>query len=262
MMKSELILISVTIFGYIIAILTQRYRLLHRSISTNILANSCAATALVFHAILLHQWIDTAVGQNLTAFNLFSLVAWCTGVITLFVGLAKPMEYLKIILFSLAIVSTLLVILFPGCQIIETGNNPRQLAHILISTAAVSVFYLAGLQALLLSIQEYQLRYKKLGHIIRTLPSLETMETLLFQSLTIGFILLTGVLASSFWYYHSLLTFLLLQKAFISLCAWLIFVVLFIGRKKYGWRGQVAARWTLGGVILVTILYFGSQFFF
>lgn len=261
-MKSELILISITLLGYILAILSQRYKLLHSSMLTNLLSNGSAVLALSLHALLLHQWIDTVTGQNLNTFNLLSLVAWCTGVISLMVGLIKPMEYLKIIIFVLAILSTLLVIIFPGSQIIETGSNPHQLLHILISTAAVSVFYLAGLQALLLAIQEYQLHHKKLRRIICTLPSLETMETLLFQSLTMGFILLTAVLASSFWFYHSSFNILLLQKTLISVLAWVIFSILFMGRKRYGWRGQVVARWTLGGVILVTALYFGSQFFF
>lgn len=261
-MKSELMLVIITSLGYLGAIITQQYKLLQSSRITRAASNAASIIALVIHSVLLHRWIDTAAGQNLTLFNLYSLVIWCTAVITFIVGIAKPMEYLKIIIYSLAFISILLVEGFPGSQLIEAGNDPRQLFHILVSTAAISVFYLAGLLALMLSIQEYQLRHKRLSCLLRNLPSLETIETLLFQTLTVGFIMLTGLLASSFWYYHADIDVILLRKACFSILAWLIFAVLFLGRTLYGWRGQVVARWTIGGVLLVTAIYFGSQFLF
>ncbi|CAM4418168.1 MAG: hypothetical protein LEGION0398_MBIBDBAK_00361 [Legionellaceae bacterium] len=261
LMKFSFIFILLAISNYIGAIIAQRYELQHKSILTFSLQNLFTFFALIFHGILLNDWINTVNGQILTIFALFSLVAGFTGFITFLVGLAKPMGYLKMIISFLSILSIVLVISLPQVDIIKIENDPRQFIHILITTAAVSVFYLAGLQALCLSIQEYQLRHKRIAYMISAFPSLETMEKLVIQILTVGFILLTGVLIISFWYYHTLFNFLLIQKAFISILAWLIFVILLFGRIKYGWRGQIIARWTLGGVILLSILYFGSDFF-
>ena len=41
--------------------------------------------------------------------------------------------------------------------------------------------------------------------------------------------------------------------------AWLVFGVLLMGRWLWGWRGLTAVRWTIGGLILLMIGYFGTQ---
>lgn len=259
-MNQPLLLVSAAILCYLTAILAQRVSLLHSSLLTKLLGNSSALVALVVHGMLLHQWIDIGAGQNLTALNLFSLVAWATGILTLLIGFIRPMEYLKLIIFSLAVISIILAFSSSDSQVIETGNNPRQLIHILLSTAAFSVFYLAGFQALLLAVQEFHLHHRKLTPLTKAMPSLEAMETLLFQMLTLGFILLTAVVVTGIAFFYAQFNILLLSKLLISIVAWLIFSILFLGRRFYGWRGQAVARWTLAGVGLVTFLYFGNQF--
>lgn len=131
--------------------------------------------------------------------------------------------------------------------------------HILLSTVVFCILCVAGLQTLLLTLQEYFLRHKKTSHMIQILPPLESMENRLFQILLAGFVLLTLLLITSFWSFYPLLLTSLWAKTLVSLFAWIVFAVLLTGRYKFGWRGKVAIRWTLSGVFLVMLAYIGSE---
>lgn len=133
-----------------------------------------------------------------------------------------------------------------------------QLLHILLSTLVLGVLCFAAIQALLLAIQEWQLRHKKSGLLLGKLPAMDVMEVFLFRVIKWGFLLLTLVLLISLFSFQSLLNPLLEQKIVLSLFAWLIFLVLLSGRYYFGWRGRVAVRWTLIGVICVVIVYVGA----
>ena len=45
-----------------------------------------------------------------------------------------------------------------------------------------------------------------------------------------------------------------------AILAWLAFGILLWGRWRYGWRGSVAVRLTLAGIVLLLLSYFGSKF--
>jgi len=51
----------------------------------------------------------------------------------------------------------------------------------------------------------------------------------------------------------------LVHKTLLSIMAWLVFGVLLWGRWRYGWRGSLAVRLTLAGIILLLLSYFGSK---
>ena len=141
---------------------------------------------------------------------------------------------------------------------IETMPN-LTLFHILLSTLTFTVLCIAALQALSLAFQEYLLRHKRATGFINLLPPLETMEVWLFRIITIGFILLTIVLITSLWSFHPIWVSPLWQKTLLSLFAWLVFAGLLSGRCILGWRGWLAVRWTLCGVCLVIVTFFGSE---
>src|SRR3990167_4444864 len=77
--------------------------------------------------------------------------------------------------------------------------------HILLATLSFCVLCVAGLLAVLLAIQEWCLRYKKMPRAMASLPALETMEILLFRVILLGFVLLSIVLITSLYFYYALL---------------------------------------------------------
>ena len=131
--------------------------------------------------------------------------------------------------------------------------------HILTSILAYSLLNIAAVQAILLAIQDWQLHDHRSGRFIRSLPPLQTMESLLFQMIGAGLVLLTISLISGVMYIHDLFEQHLAHKTVLSVLAWIVFSVLLWGRYFHGWRGQTAIRWTLVGFVSLMLAYFGSK---
>jgi len=131
--------------------------------------------------------------------------------------------------------------------------------HILTSIIAFSLLNIAALQAILLAIQDQQLKSHPPKRFIQSLPPLQTMESLLFQMLGTGIVFLTISLVSGFLFIEDLFAQHLVHKTVLSILAWVIFTCLLIGRSRYGWRGQTAIQWTLIGFVLLLLAYFGSK---
>ena len=131
--------------------------------------------------------------------------------------------------------------------------------HILIAILAYSLLALAAVQAVLLAIQDYRLRHRQPGGFLRGIPPLTTMESLLFQMIGAGFILLSVTLLSGFFFLEDLFAQHLVHKTALSLIAWCVFAVLLWGRWRFGWRGRTAIRWTLSGFGFLALAFFGSK---
>ena len=85
------------------------------------------------------------------------------------------------------------------------------------------------------------------------------METLLFQMIGAGFILLSVTLFSGFLFLQDLFAQHVAHKTVLSLIAWCVFAMLLWGRWRFGWRGQTAIRWTLSGFVFLVLAFFGSK---
>jgi ABC-type uncharacterized transport system permease subunit len=92
------------------------------------------------------------------------------------------------------------------------------------------------------------------------LPSLQSMESLLFDMITAGFILLSVSLLLGFIDTTNLFVQHLVHKTVFSVLSWWVFGALLIGHWRYGWRGQRAANLTLSGVILLGVAFIGTKF--
>ncbi|MBX9585754.1 MAG: cytochrome c biogenesis protein CcsA [Gammaproteobacteria bacterium] len=135
---------------------------------------------------------------------------------------------------------------------------PTGLLHIFLAVLTTAVFAFAGVQALLLALQDRQLHQKMQINWLDKLPPLERMEALLFQMIWGGFLLLTALLISSIYYYHDSVWSHFFSKTILACVSWIIFVILILGRKLLGWRGRKALYCTAMGIGLVLLLYFGA----
>jgi len=213
--------------------------------------------ALASHAYLLHVWIDTPQGQNLSLLNMLSTVLWLVTLWAWITCLFKPMEDFLIFVAPLDIISIILILVIPEHYYVNTIADPKQLIHILLTLVVVSVLIIAALQGILLSLQDGRLKKRKSAEATTDLPSIEVMERMLFQMIWVGFILLTIVLIFGFVLVQHYSWQDYLKTAF-AIFAWLVLLVLLIGRYAAGWRGKKAVRWTLFAVILLIIAYVGG----
>jgi ABC-type uncharacterized transport system permease subunit len=122
-----------------------------------------------------------------------------------------------------------------------------------------SILNIAAIQALFLALQDRQLHRHDSSALILSLPPMQTMESLLFQLIATGLVLLTISLASGFLFLEDMFVQHLAHKTILSILAWILFSVLLVGRLAFGWRGQTAARWTVGGFVSLMLAYFGSK---
>jgi len=196
---------------------------------------------------------------NFSLFNTASIISSLVAFLLLLASLTKPVEKLGLAIFPLAIITLLSTLIFPDRELIVQINNWQMSVHILSSIIAFSLLNIAALQAIMLAIQEHQLRNHPPRKFIQTLPSLQTMESLLFQMIGAGLLFLTLSLVSGFIFIEDLFAQHLAHKTVLSIVAWISFSGLLLGRIKYGWRGQTAVKWTLTGFIFLLLAYFGSK---
>lgn len=215
--------------------------------------------AVILHAVLLYQAIATPTGLDLGFFRVASLWLWLASVLVLLATLRRPVQNLGIGIFPLATISIALLGLAPGHAEPIRGAGPGLEWHILLSLFAYSVLALAAVQSILLYLQHRQLHNKRPVGAIRALPPLQTMEGLLFELIGLGFVLLTGALASGFIALEDMFAQHLVHKTVLSIVAWVVFGTLLWARRRFGWRGRVAIRWALSGFAVSMLAYFGSK---
>jgi ABC-type uncharacterized transport system permease subunit len=165
---------------------------------------------------------------------------------------------LGILVYPLVAISLAFGVLFPATNDILIPLNIA--SHVFLSITAYALLALAVCQSVLLKIQERHLHARKINVFVSKLAPLETMERLLFQSLRIGFYLLTLSLATGFIFIDDFFAQHLMHKTVLSLIAWIIFATLVIGRGFFGWRGKQAITATQIGFAILVVAYYGSKF--
>ena len=215
--------------------------------------------AVILHATTLYHNLVVHDGLNLGFFNAISLIAWIMALILLFSICTIPVESLGVFIFPMTAIAVGLEMIFPEHHIIITTHEIDLKLHILISIVAYSLFGLAAIHTLLLSLQEKHLRQKQPGGFIRSLPPLQTMETLLFQMIAIGLVFLTISLITGALFLENIFEQHVAHKTILSIIAWLVFATLLWGRWQFGWRGKKALRWTWAGLIVLMLAYLGSK---
>ena len=216
-------------------------------------------SACVLHAIHLYPQTFTSQGINLNFYNSISIVLFIISSIVLILSFVKRSEFLGLFILPLVIVSIALTILKP--EVSASASNLRGLqTHIVSSLFAFSVLSISAIQSLVLFNQDRHLRDLSLGGISHSLPPLHDSEKFLFQTITVGFVLLTIALLSGFIFLENMFEQHIAHKTILSILAWIIFSILLWGRWQFGWRGRKAIRWTLGGFALLILAYLGSKF--
>jgi ABC-type uncharacterized transport system permease subunit len=216
-------------------------------------------------AVLAHGWsainiIDTGHGIDLGFFRVLSLVFWFVCLAGLLNNLRRPLESALALLFPLAALSVLVSVTFRGPDTHLPAPGIGMLSHIILSILAYSLFALGALQALVLALQERELKHRRFSGVLNALPPLQTMEVMLFELLWVGFILLSLAIVSGAVSIENLFAQHLVHKTVFSLISWLVFAILLWGHHRLGWRGHTAVRWTLVGFSLLVLGFFGSKF--
>jgi ABC-type uncharacterized transport system permease subunit len=216
--------------------------------------------ALAAHSFILYSTMITPVGINFGFYSSLSLISASITLLILVSSIRHPIEIIGIMIMPIAALMIIMDTLQSTSHIIVTGASDGLLFHIMASIIAYSILGLAAAYAIVLSIQNSFLHRHQPGGFIRLLPPLKTMESLLFETITIGFICLSIALASGLIFLENIFAQHLVHKTALSIFAWIVFGILLFGHWFIGWRGRTAIRWTLGGFFSLMLAYLGSKF--
>ncbi len=216
-----------------------------------------AAAGLLFHTHVLYvlvveQWI------SLGFFHALSITGWLLVLLMELAWLFRPVGNLGVIIFPVSAITVVLQAANP--EAIHQSASSSLDTHILLSMVAYSLLAIAALQAVLLAVQEQHLRNKQPGGFIRALPPMMEVESLMFQLVRAGLIMLTLALFSAVPLVEDLIIQQRAHTAVLSIISWFTFAALLWGRYQYGWRGRTAVRWTLAGFGILFLSYFGARF--
>lgn len=219
----------------------------------------CACCAVVLHGISAYQHIFSDIGVDLTLINVFSLVMLIINTLVVVSSIKKPLHSLFILLFPISTIAVGLTLIngqsTSSLNQITTGIG----IHVLLSIVAYSLLSIAVLQALLLYWQNSHLKKRQLSGFIKHLPPLQTMESLMFELVWVGVILLAIGIGVGAFYIEDMFAQHLAHKTILSIIAWCIFAMLLAGHTLWGWRGNQAIRWVLVGFCVLMLAYFGSK---
>lgn len=217
---------------------------------------------LALHGRVLAGDIFANGGFDFGLLNALSLICWLTLAIYWVSRFFYPIGQLMTLVLPLAAIVAVLPVLFPSDHPLSHTALPAFSAHIGAAMLAYSLFTIAMLHAVLISQVEKRLHQASLPRVLRNLPPLMTMESLLFRIIGVGFVLLTLTLGSGVLFAEEIFgkAWQFNHKVVFGFLSWLVFAVLLWGHVYYGWRGKVAVRWTLSGFAFLLLAYLGSQF--
>lgn len=220
-----------------------------------------ALLGLGLHAVVLYGDMHTPAGINYDVFVLFSFTSGLMLLLSLIYSTYRPTIALNLIGIPIAALGLIVGFIFTQPIKPITPNSLGLDIHIILSLSAYAVLLMATIQALILRFQDRELKNKQKRRIwVNLLPSYQNMESLLFDMLMTGFILLTIALSFGFFTIDDFFAQHLAHKTAFSIISWLVYGSLLIGHYKFGWRGQKAVRFTLLGFGLLAVGFIGSKF--
>lgn len=214
--------------------------------------------AVVVHAaaVVALLWAPPS-GLRLGMTPVLSLTFWLAGAL-LAATVRQPGSGLWPLLIHapLAALVALAVALFPTSSQVAAAEQPLLIAHLVIALLGYALFSVIAVYALLMTLVDRALHHHRLFRWLEQLPPLMKLEAQLFRWIALGVVLLTLTNVTGFFFTDWRWD----HKTVFSLLAWGVFLVLLVGRWRYGWRGQLALRWLWTGLLFLTLAYLGFHF--
>ncbi|MGR3807266.1 ABC-type uncharacterized transport system, permease component [Pasteurella testudinis DSM 23072] len=219
-----------------------------------------SAVAVVLHAVFIQQlFANGSEPYNFTLLNILNLM---TLLIVLLVTMAlshlNTLWFLLPIVYSFAILGIAAGALIPVEVVAYFHDNTALLIHISLALISYALCFIAMLYVFQLVWLEKKLKSKKIV-FSPMIPSLMSVERQFFKILCAGELFLGLALISGAVSLHNFFAPEQIQKAIFSFLAWLVFGLLLIAHRKLHWRGKRVLIYTISGMILLTIAYFGSR---
>jgi ABC-type uncharacterized transport system permease subunit len=215
---------------------------------------------LLLHGALLYVDMFARDAFRFGFAQALSTMLWLAVAILWLESLAYRVSLLLPMLLAAAALCAPLPAFFPGRIVADTVSLQFRL-HLVAGMLAYSLFIVATLHAVLISILERQL-HRHPAASAPGAPPLLSLEALVFRLTGAAFVVLTLTFAVGIAYSESVFGKAMRfdHKTVFVVLSWLIFGGLLAGRWLRGWRGRTAFRWTMAGFLMLMLAYPGSRF--
>ena len=222
------------------------------------LALIAVATQLVSAALLM----NSAEGVTFSFFAICLIVSAGISASVALNSVKSPNYMLQSVTYGFSSLLTIVITVIPA----DTGLGHKDVEaslpmyiHIGLSILAYCFLIISTLYAIQFHHINTKLKEKSLS-LHSNLPPLTKVEHQQFSLMSVGVGLLTLALLTGFTFLDSMWSTEYAHKTFLSLVSWAIFVVLTLGHKYRGWRGNAVVISTVIASVLLTLGYFGSRF--
>lgn len=216
--------------------------------------------AIITHGAQLYRIMLTPKGVDWGLLTSMSFSMLLMSMLLLILSVRRLPQALCLLISPGAVASILLTTFLDGQYVVKNHLGVALEAHIFLSFIAYALLALAFIQAMVFALQHYFLRHKLAMQLPRWLLPLQSMETLLFDWIRLGWVFLTASIVTGLIFVDNFMAQHLVHKTFFSICAWLIFSALWLGRWRFGWQGVIAVKGTSIGFLLLAIGFLGSKF--
>lgn len=215
---------------------------------------------LGLHGVILYDHMVTELGINYDVFNMVSFTSALMLLLSVGFSCYRPVLPLNLLGIPVAMIGLVLGFSFTApYQYIEQRSFALDI-HIILSLSAYAVLLMATIHAVLLWVQNQELKKKQKRLWVNLLPPVQAMERLLFDLIVTGFAILTFALGLGMLTIENFFGQHLAHKTFFSIISWVIYGILLFGHYYWGWRGQKAIRFTIAGFCLLALGFIGSKF--
>ncbi len=211
------------------------------------------------HLYLLYLAIETDSGQNLSLFNLLSLVGFIMVLIVSVYRIRHQTPHLMLYTALFAAISVSLGLIPHKEVILKLTGDALSIFHIWLAIISFSLLLMASLQSALVLMLHKKLRSKP-ASIHPLLPPLQQMEHFAFDLVVAGIITLTLALLLGFFLPPEVIKEQAMHKIILTLLAWFSFCTLIISYKLSKISAIQFARYTLIAFTLLTIGFIGTKF--
>ncbi|WP_294086910.1 inner membrane protein YpjD [uncultured Actinobacillus sp.] len=215
--------------------------------------------AVLFHLLSVSSEVLLAEGQNFTLANVNALMSLLLSAVATF-ALPKwrTIWFPLMVVYTYGICSVAVTLISTGHFTKNLSENAGLIFHLGIALFSYALFFLALIYAFQLKWLDHKLKSKKMV-FCAMLPPLMTVERHFFTLTLAAQALLTVTLVSGMIYLHNFFAPEQVHKAMFSFAAWIVYNIQLLGQWKLRWRGNRVLVYSILGMLLLSIGYFGSH---
>ncbi len=256
-----MLFVILTIIAYlvtILAIVSKLTKTISNKLNTQIILG-LGTTSILLHFMTLCHQLSNVTELGLSVINVISFICLFMSLLATFALTKWKTIWLPLlIIYVLSLVTVIFSGFLTGDEAKKLIQNKTLLFHIFIAMLSYALFFIATLYALQLKLIDIKLKNKALS-FNSNLPPLLTVERHLFRLTLLAQSLLTIALITGIIYLPQFFSPSQIHKTILSFLAWFIYSLLLFGQWKLHWRGKRVLIYTISGIILLTLGYFGSR---